>query len=106
VADAAKVLGTAPSTLHRLLNDGFIAGEQLTPATPWRIRLAGEVRTLFVDDAPKDWLVIQDATNTLRASPPDRVAACQARRTRCRARPCRVQKGLRIRVPDAADGLF
>jgi hypothetical protein len=68
VADAAKVLGTAPSTLHRLLDDGFIAGEQLTPATPWRIRLAGELRTLFVDDAPKDWLVMQDATNTLGAS--------------------------------------
>ena len=28
---AAVVLGVAPSTLHRLLNDGIIPGEQLTP---------------------------------------------------------------------------
>src|SRR5262249_19791980 len=35
VADAAKLLGTAPSTLHRWLNDGFIAGQQLTPGAPW-----------------------------------------------------------------------
>src|SRR5215469_10114034 len=32
------VLGTAPSTIHRWLNDGFIGGEQLTPGAPWRIR--------------------------------------------------------------------
>jgi hypothetical protein len=25
------VLGVAPSTIHRLLNDGIIAGEKLTP---------------------------------------------------------------------------
>ncbi len=34
---AAKLLGIAPSTIHRWLNDGFIAGEQLTPGAPWRI---------------------------------------------------------------------
>ena len=49
VADAAKELGLAPSTLHRWLSDGFIAGEQLTPAAPWRIRLTPDVRSLFVD---------------------------------------------------------
>jgi hypothetical protein len=30
---------TAPSTIHRLINDGIIAGEQITPGPPWRIRL-------------------------------------------------------------------
>jgi hypothetical protein len=35
VADAAKELGLAPSTLHRWLGDGFIAGEQVTPGAPW-----------------------------------------------------------------------
>jgi predicted site-specific integrase-resolvase len=34
VTDAAAQLGIAPSTLHRWLGDGFIAGEQLTPARP------------------------------------------------------------------------
>src|SRR5262249_1628636 len=37
---AAVVLGVAPSTIHRLLNDGIIAGEQLTSGAPWRLSLA------------------------------------------------------------------
>jgi uncharacterized protein YndB with AHSA1/START domain len=68
VADAAKVLGTAPSTLHRWLNDGFIPGGQLTPGAPWRIRLTNELRAHFVDDAPDGWLVMQDATKALGVS--------------------------------------
>src|SRR6202521_3518769 len=32
IKKAAVALGVAPSTIHRLLNDGIIAGEQLTPA--------------------------------------------------------------------------
>jgi hypothetical protein len=31
IAQAAKSLNMAPSTLHRWLADGFIAGEQITP---------------------------------------------------------------------------
>src|SRR5262249_51161643 len=48
VAAAAAELGLAPSTLHRWLGDGFIKGEQLTPAAPWRIRLTPGIRALFV----------------------------------------------------------
>ena len=51
-----------PSTLHRWLGDGFIAGEQLTPGAPWRIRLTDEIRALFVDDAPDGWLAMLEAT--------------------------------------------
>jgi excisionase family DNA binding protein len=39
VKKAASALGVAPSTIHRLLNDGIIPGEQLTSGAPWRIRL-------------------------------------------------------------------
>ena len=39
IKKAAVMLGVAPSTIHRLLNDGIIAGEQPTPGAPWRIRL-------------------------------------------------------------------
>jgi hypothetical protein len=56
VAHAAAELGLAPSTLHRWLNDGFIAGEQDTPGAPWRIRLNNDLRAMFVDDAPDGWL--------------------------------------------------
>src|SRR6516225_8423204 len=34
IQKAAKVLGVAASTLHRWLNAGFVAGEQLTPGAP------------------------------------------------------------------------
>src|SRR5205807_2129076 len=35
IAKAADILGIAPSTLHRWLNDGFIAGEHDTAGAPW-----------------------------------------------------------------------
>jgi hypothetical protein len=38
IAAAATELNVAPSTLHRWLNEGLIAGEQVTPGAPWRIR--------------------------------------------------------------------
>jgi len=62
IPDAAAELGVAPSTLHRWLNDGFVAGEQVTPGAPWRIRLTDQLRNLFVDNAPEGWVVMQDAT--------------------------------------------
>ena len=34
IKEAAEILGVAPSTVHRWLNDGFIAGEQITPGAP------------------------------------------------------------------------
>src|SRR5919106_606127 len=52
VTEAAKTLGVAPSTVHRWINDGFIAGEQLTPGAPWRIRMTDELRDRFVDHTP------------------------------------------------------
>ena len=45
IRQAARVLGTAPSTLHRWVNDGFIAGEQTTPGAPWRIRITDALRS-------------------------------------------------------------
>ena len=40
VKRAAEILDIAPSTVHRWLSDGFIAGEQFTPGVPWRIRIS------------------------------------------------------------------
>ena len=34
IRQAAKILGVYTSTIHRWLNDGFIAGEQVTPGAP------------------------------------------------------------------------
>ena len=68
VAQAATELGIAPSTLHRWINDGFVAGEQDTPGAPWRIRMTDELRNLFVDDAPDGWLAMLEATLALGVS--------------------------------------
>ena len=49
IKEAAELLGVAPSsTVYRPLNDGFIAGVQITPGAPWRIRLTGELETVHV----------------------------------------------------------
>jgi len=44
IRQAAEILGIYPSTVHRWLNDGFIAGEQITPGAPWQIRITDELR--------------------------------------------------------------
>ena len=53
ISRAAEILGVAPSTIHRWLNDGFIAGEQDTPGAPWRIRVTNDLRQRFVEEAPE-----------------------------------------------------
>ena len=55
VTQAARELQIAPSTLLRWLNDGFVAGEQVTPGAPWRIRLTGQLRGMLTDTAPDGW---------------------------------------------------
>ncbi|HEY2765742.1 MAG TPA: recombinase family protein [Pseudonocardiaceae bacterium] len=106
VADAAAELGTAPSTLHRWLNDGFIPGEQLTPGAPWRIRLSPELRALFVDHAPDGWLVMQDATKALGVS--RQTVLQRVKRGELQAVHVRSgrRKGLRIKASQPENQLF
>jgi excisionase family DNA binding protein len=68
VKQAARVLDVAPSTLHRWLNDGFIAGEQVTPHAPWQIRLTESLMKRFVDEAPEGYVTMQEATQRLGVS--------------------------------------
>jgi DNA invertase Pin-like site-specific DNA recombinase len=68
IKDTAAALGVAPSTIHRLLNDGIIAGEQLTPGAPWRIRLTDDVKARFNGDAGKDFLPMREAMRALEVS--------------------------------------
>jgi DNA invertase Pin-like site-specific DNA recombinase len=105
IAKAAEALGVAPSTLHRWLGDGFVAGEQDTPGAPWRIRVNDQLRALFVEDAPAGFVPIIDAMRALGVSRQTvlqrvkrgQLEAVHVRRGR--------RKGLRIRVP-ADEGLF
>jgi DNA invertase Pin-like site-specific DNA recombinase/transposase-like protein len=106
VADAAAELGLAPSTLHRWLMDGFIAGEQLTPGAPWRIRMNDELRALFVNDAPEGWLAMLEATMALGVS--RQTVMQRVKRGELRAVHVRTgrRKGLRIEVIQPQNTLF
>lgn len=68
IRDAAKVLGVAPSTLHRSLNDGLIVGEQLTPGAPWRIRITNELRARFAGEIPQGYVPLVDTMRILGVS--------------------------------------
>ena len=65
---AACVLGVAPSTIHRLLNDGIIPGEQSTPGAPWRIRLTVDLKARFNGEAGDGFLAMREAMRTLGVS--------------------------------------
>jgi DNA invertase Pin-like site-specific DNA recombinase/predicted DNA-binding transcriptional regulator AlpA len=103
---AAKILGVAASTVHRWLNDGFIAAEQLTPGAPWRIRITDELRSRFLEQAPEGYVPMLEATHMLGISRQTvlqrvkrgKLQAIHVRRGR--------RKGLRIKVPAALPGLF
>jgi DNA invertase Pin-like site-specific DNA recombinase len=106
IAQAAKILGIAPSTVHRWLADGFIAGEQLTPGAPWRIRLTDDLRSRFVKDAPPGWLAMLEATRALGVS--RQTVLQRVKRGELEAVHVRSgrRKGLRIRVNTADPSLF
>lgn len=106
IKKAAEILGVAPSTVHRWLTDGFIAGEQPTFGAPWHIRMNDELRSRFVEEAPAGFVVMQEVTRILGVSRQTvlqrvkqgklkAVHICQGRR-----------KGLRIKVLDDKPTLF
>ena len=69
-ADEASVeLGVCTSTIQRWLQEGILAGEQLTPGAPWRILLGDEVRKkLSGGDAPEGWVSLGEAARRLGLS--------------------------------------
>jgi hypothetical protein len=104
--EAAKILGLAPSTIHRWLNDGFIAGKQLTPGAPWRILITDELRGRFLEEAPPGFLPMLEATRRLGVSRQtilQRVKRGELEAVHVR---CGRRKGLRIRVLDTHPSLF
>lgn len=103
---AAAALGVAASTVHRWINDGFIAGEQLTASAPWRIRMTPELRARFVESAPAGFVPMLEATIALgvtRQTILHRVKRGELQAVHVRAGR---RKGLRIKLPDANPGLF
>jgi hypothetical protein len=106
VTAAARQLGIAPSTLLRWLDDGFVAGEQVTPGAPWRIRLTDQLRGMLTDTTPDGWVPLGYATQALGVS--RQTVLQKVKRGELRAVLTRTgrRKGLRIEVPPPQDGLF
>jgi len=106
IKKAAAALGVATSTMHRLLNDGIIGGEQLTSCAPWRIRLTDDIKARFSQDAGKGFLPVREAMRALGVS---RQTVLQ-RVKRGELEAVHVvrgkQKGLRIKVIQQQADLF
>jgi DNA invertase Pin-like site-specific DNA recombinase/uncharacterized protein YndB with AHSA1/START domain len=106
IAEAAKILGVVPATVHRWLGDGFIAGEQLTPGAPWRIRMTDDLRSRFVEETPPGWLAMLEATLVLGVS--RQTVLQRVKRGELEAVHVRSgrRKGLRIKVELPQPSLF
>ena len=106
ITGAADILKVAPSTIHRWLAEGIIAGEQITPGAPWKIRITDELRARFVEEAPEGYVAMLEATVLLGVSRQtvlqrvkrgelDAVHVIRGRR-----------KGIRIKIVDDQPDLF
>lgn len=65
VPQAAAMLGISKYTIYRWLREGFITGEQLTPAAPWRIRVDQALRDRLRPEVPDGWLPLDQAATAL-----------------------------------------
>ena len=106
IEKTAEILGIASSTVHRWLSDGFIAGEQLTPGAPWRIRVNEQLRKRFIEYTPPGHVPMLEATRLLGVSRQtilQRVKRGELDAVHVR---CGRRKGLRIKIVDAQPSLF
>jgi transposase len=106
ICKAAEILGVYPSTIHRWLNDGFIAGEQITPGAPWHIRITDELRARFVEHTPPGYLPMVDATKKLGVSRQTVLQRVKRGELEAVLVTRGRRKGLRIKVLDTHPGLF
>ena len=106
VAEATTLLGASKSTLHRWLASGFIAGEQLAPGAPWRVRVDAALRARIASEAPPSWVGLAEAARALgvaRQTVLDRVRRGELNAVHVnRGR----RKGLAIEVPPPSQSLF
>jgi predicted DNA-binding transcriptional regulator AlpA/uncharacterized protein YndB with AHSA1/START domain len=106
VRKAAAILGLAPSTVLRWLEDGFIAGEQITPGAPWQIRMTEQLRARFVDQTPAGYLPMIEATKKLGVSRQTVLQRVKRGELEAVHLGGGKRKGLRIKVIDDQPELF
>jgi DNA invertase Pin-like site-specific DNA recombinase len=106
IKQTSAALGVAASTVHRWLNDGIIAGEQLTPGAPWRIRLTDDLRARVAEEAPEGYLTMYQAMRRLGVSRQtvwQRVKRGEIEAIHVR---CGRKKGLRLKLIGSQPELF
>jgi predicted DNA-binding transcriptional regulator AlpA len=106
VKKAAAALGVATSTMHRLLNDGIIGGEHLTPGAPWRIRLTDDIKARFSQDAGEGFLPMREAMRALGVSRQTVLRRVKRGELEAVHVVCGKQKGLRIKLIQQQPNLF
>ena len=106
IKKAAIVLGVAPSTIHRLLNDGIIAGEQLTPGSPWRIRLTDDLMARFNREVGDGFMPMREAMRSLGVSRQTVLPRVKRGEFEAAHVTRGKQKGLRIKVIARQSELF
>jgi len=106
IRQAAQILGMNTSTIHRWLAEGFIAGEQATPAAPWRIRITDELRARIAPEAPPEYLPMLEATAKLGVSRQTILQRVKRGELQAILVTSGRRKGLRIKVLDDQPGLF
>jgi len=106
IKQAAATLGVAASTIHRWLNEGIIAGEQLTFGAPWRIRLTDDLRDRVAEEAPDDFLTMYQTMRLLGVS--RQTVWQRVKRGEIKALHVRHgrKKGLRLKVNRSQSDLF
>jgi excisionase family DNA binding protein len=106
VPQAAAQLGISKYTIYRWLRDGFITGEQLTPAAPWRIRIDQTLRDRLRPEIPDGWLPLDQAAAALGIARQTVLHKVQRGELNAVLVNRGQRQGLRIQVEHPADGLF
>ena len=106
IQQAASELGVSGATIRRWVKDGLLAGEQVTPQAPWRIRLSEEIRRQFVPDVPDGFVRLDEAAKRLGVARQTVLHQVQRGERRAIEVTQGRRKGLRIEVSSHEAGLF
>ena len=106
VPQAAQLLGVDKTTIYRWLRDGFITGEQLTPAAPWTIRITQALRDKIRPQAPDGWLPLDQAAKVLGVARQTVLHKVQRGELAAVHVTTGRRKGLRIQAGHDQPGLF
>jgi uncharacterized protein YndB with AHSA1/START domain len=106
IEKAAEILGVVPSTVHRWINEGFIAGEQTTPGAPWRIRMDEATKSHFVERTPEGYIPMIEATKILGVTRQTILQRVKRGELQAVHVCCGRRKGLRIKAVNKEPSLF